>query len=292
MKEVDVSVIMPAYNAAAFIEEAIDSILNQEFKGCYELLIADDCSTDNTVEIISRYAMAFPEKIKQTLNDKNLGPSSNYNQLSNRAKGKYLAFCDSDDWWTSSLKLQKQFDYLESHSDIGMVCSADNSYVFGEADNCNDSRILSFESLIKGRDDIQNSSIMCRKSLFDKMRQECHWFVEHNCFFDSVWAYWFSLYSKIWCMEEKLSVYRDRDNSDCRSTDEKKRYRLDKRYYMIKTRFLLTNGIDADAIMDYLLQEYDCLYEFAKWKGESKVRQSVAYRVGSSILHPLKMVKE
>ena len=169
-----------------------------------------------------------------------------------------------------------------------MVCSADNTSVFGEADKCDDNRILSFENLIKVRDDIQNSSIMCRKSLFDKMRQECHWFVEHDCFFDSVWAYWFSLYSKIYCMEEQLSVYRERENSDCHTTDEKRRYLLDKRYYMIKSRFLLTNGIDVDEVMDYLLREYDYLYKVARWEGDLKARQSSYYKLGSSILNPFK----
>ena len=141
----DISVIMPAYNAADYIGEALDSVLNQNFCGNYEVLVADDCSADNTVEIISQYVSLFPEKVKIVLNEKNLGCSSNSNQLSSMAKGKYLAFCDSDDWWTSPFKLQKQFDYLESHSDIGMVCSADNTSVFGEADKCDDNRILSFE---------------------------------------------------------------------------------------------------------------------------------------------------
>lgn len=125
-KNIDVSVIMPAYNADKFIRESIDGILNQNFRGSYEILIADDVSSDNTASIISQYQVQYPQLIRAFFNECNLGCSDNSINLCRCAKGKYLAFCDADDVWIDCDKMQKQYDFLESHLDYGMVYSFAN----------------------------------------------------------------------------------------------------------------------------------------------------------------------
>lgn len=90
-----VSVLMTAYNSGAFIDEAINSVLASTYTN-FELIIVDDCSTDNTAEIVKTY-LAIDKRISYYLNEKNLGDYNNRNKAASYAKGKYIKYCDSDD---------------------------------------------------------------------------------------------------------------------------------------------------------------------------------------------------
>lgn len=209
MKEVDISVIMPAYNAATYIAQSIDAVISQNFNGSFELLVADDVSSDTTADIISKYQTMYPDIVQLIENGENLGCSENSRKLCTMARGKYLAFCDSDDVWEDKLKLQKQFDFLENNPQFGMVCSSAkviNSHggVASDINSCE----LHFDIIIKQHTDVYNSSIMLRKSLYLRMMNDCQWHVMNKCFFDSVWAWWFTFYSKVWMMGEALISYR------------------------------------------------------------------------------------
>ncbi len=108
---------MPAYNAEKYIGEAIESILNQTFKD-FELIIIDDCSSDATPEIIKKYA-AKDARIASFRNEKNLMVSHTLNKGLLLTKGKYIARMDADDWSYPD-RLQKQFDYMEAHLEVGV----------------------------------------------------------------------------------------------------------------------------------------------------------------------------
>ncbi len=108
-----ISVIMAAYNRAAYIEEALDSIKRQTFKD-YEVIVADDGSTDNTKEILEKY-----EGIR-CLYLEHGGIATTRNAAVKAARGKWIAFLDSDDLWKED-KLQKQVAYVESHPDCRIV---------------------------------------------------------------------------------------------------------------------------------------------------------------------------
>lgn len=105
-----VSIIMPSYNSSDTICKSIDSILKQDFKN-WELLITDDCSTDNTVELV-RLLAAKDSRISIEVNSVNSGAGFSRNQSINRAKGKYIAFLDADDLWLPN-KLSSQVSYME-----------------------------------------------------------------------------------------------------------------------------------------------------------------------------------
>ena len=107
-----VSIITPCYNSAKFIGETIDSIQAQTFKD-WELIITDDCSTDNTTEIIERYIAADP-RIKLYKLEKNSGGGVARNNSIKAAKGRYIAFCDSDDRW-HPWKLAKQLEFMQKN---------------------------------------------------------------------------------------------------------------------------------------------------------------------------------
>lgn len=109
-----VSVIMPSYNTARYIGEAIDSVLSQDYPN-KELIVIDDGSTDATVDIIRSYS----DRVR-LITQRNQGAAVARNAGLDAAQGDYIAFLDSDDCWLPG-KLRTQIDYLEQYPDIGMV---------------------------------------------------------------------------------------------------------------------------------------------------------------------------
>lgn len=108
-----VSIIMPAYNCEKLIGTTIESVINQSYKN-WELIVVDDCSSDNTYGIVKRY-MKKDRRIKLYKLDKNSGPAMARNKAIEKAKGKYLAFLDSDDIWFPD-KLRKQLHFMEENN--------------------------------------------------------------------------------------------------------------------------------------------------------------------------------
>ena len=115
-----VSVIMPAYNAEKYIEEAISSVIDQSISE-WELLVLDDCSSDRTCQIVEKFCNT-DKRVKLIRNKKNLGVAKTRNVGLDLCKGEYIAFLDSDDVWYPE-KLEKQIASLkESGADFG-YCS-------------------------------------------------------------------------------------------------------------------------------------------------------------------------
>jgi len=104
-----VSIITPSYNSSRFIEECIDSVLSQTYDN-WELLIVDDCSSDNSCEMIRKYN---DNRISLIELEKNIGAAEARNIALRKAKGKHIAFLDSDDLWESQ-KLEKQISFMET----------------------------------------------------------------------------------------------------------------------------------------------------------------------------------
>lgn len=117
-REIAVSVIMLAYNQEAYIAQAIESVLAQQTGFRYELLIGDDASPDGTGEIAEDYARRYPDRIRVFRRPENLGASRNAYELLCQAQGRYLAFCEGDDYWTAPDKLAVQYAFLEEHPDL------------------------------------------------------------------------------------------------------------------------------------------------------------------------------
>lgn len=107
-----VSIITPAYNAEAYIAETIESVLAQTYTN-WEMLIVNDCSKDNTVEIVQSYA-AKDKRIKLINLKQNSGAAVARNTAIQNAKGRYIAFLDSDDLWKKE-KLQKQIQFMQQN---------------------------------------------------------------------------------------------------------------------------------------------------------------------------------
>lgn len=116
-----VSVIVVTYNQQDTIARTLDSILEQKTDFPVEIEIADDCSTDSTGDICRRYVDNYPDKIRYTRNERNLGVRENYYRALLRCRAEYIADCAGDDFWCDALKLQKQVEILDANPDIGLV---------------------------------------------------------------------------------------------------------------------------------------------------------------------------
>jgi len=144
-----VSICCITYNHVAHISQCLDGFLMQKTTFIFEILIHDDASTDGTADIIRKYVAKYPHLIKpvyQVENQYSKGVKimSTYNY--SRARGKYIALCEGDDYWIDPLKLQKQIDVLESDSSIGLVYT--DFYVYDE----NEKRMTSFPLKVKNGD--------------------------------------------------------------------------------------------------------------------------------------------
>lgn len=111
----DISVIVLTYYHEKYIAQALESILSQETHLTYEILVGDDASGDHTPEILQEYAARYPGIIKLVLRKKNTGANYNSMDMGRRAIGKYIAYLEGDDFWLDPHKLQKQYDFLDTH---------------------------------------------------------------------------------------------------------------------------------------------------------------------------------
>lgn len=122
-----VSISCITYNHAPFIRQCLDGLLIQKTDFPIEIVLYDDASTDETVQIVKEYASKFPGIFKPFFNSENQyskgirGINMKFNF--HRCEGKYIAFCEGDDFWTDSFKLQKQIDFLEKNKEFSMSCT-------------------------------------------------------------------------------------------------------------------------------------------------------------------------
>jgi glycosyltransferase involved in cell wall biosynthesis len=117
-----VCVLMLTYNHKKYIADAIEGVLKQETDFPYELIIANDASTDSTDEIINKLIGNHPKGnlIKYFNHDSNMGMLPNFIFALNQGKGKYIAVCEGDDYWADPLKLQRQVDFLKTNEDYAI----------------------------------------------------------------------------------------------------------------------------------------------------------------------------
>jgi glycosyltransferase involved in cell wall biosynthesis len=115
-----VSVVMITYNHEPYIAQAIEGVVSQETDFPIELIIGEDCSTDRTREIVLDYQRRYPEMIRVLFSEKNIGGHKNFRRTALAARGRYMAFCEGDDWWHRRDKLQLQIPAFR----------ADNSLVY------------------------------------------------------------------------------------------------------------------------------------------------------------------
>ena len=201
-----VSIITPAHNSSLYIKEMIKSIINQTYKN-WELLITDDYSSDNTIEIIESY-IVIDSRIKLYHLSQNSGASVARNNSIKNAIGRFIAFCDSDDYWASD-KLEKQIPFMLekqttlSYSNYNIV--NENGELLGE---CISPKQVTYNDMIR------TNYIGCLTAIYDSERIGKVYMEDIKARQD--WVLWLSILKKegtAFCFPQKLAFYRKRKKS-------------------------------------------------------------------------------
>lgn len=216
METILVSVHCLTYNHEKYIAEAIESFLMQKTNFKFEILIHDDASTDRTADIIREYELQYPDLIKpiyQTENQYSKGDSFNRVNLINlnRAKGKYVAVCEGDDYWIDPYKLQKQVDFMEKNPDYclcvhgGYIVSAAEKTVQFSNRPYKKNKTFTVEEVIEGGGGLflTNSMLFLKEYAFDKPT-----FLQNAPVGDYPYAINLSLLGKVYYIDEFMSAYR------------------------------------------------------------------------------------
>jgi glycosyltransferase involved in cell wall biosynthesis len=159
-----VSVIIPTYNRGQYITQALESVLNQTFRD-YDIIVIDDGSTDNTGEILKKY-----EGKIRSIRQENQGISNTRNRGIRETNGEYLAFLDSDDYWTPE-KLKEQVNILDAYSKVGIVYSRMPIInKMGEKIGMKPAGVSgkNFKELLEVWGDLPTSTVMTRRECFEK----------------------------------------------------------------------------------------------------------------------------
>lgn len=175
MNNIKVSVVCAAYNHEKYIRDALEGFVRQKTDFEYEVLIHDDASTDDTVKIICEYEKKYPHIIKpiyQVENQYSKGVNISKTYLYPRVRGKYIALCEGDDYWTDEFKLQKQYDLMEENPEIDGCAhavqkrSAGDNTIVGYIRPSNKTGIIQIENVIEGGGEfVGTNSIMFRTEI-------------------------------------------------------------------------------------------------------------------------------
>ncbi len=126
--KVVVSVCVLTYNQEDYIRQTIESVLLQKCNFQFEIIIGEDCSTDDTRRICLEYKSQYPDTISLFFPKENIGVTKNSFEVLSRCLGRYIAFCEGDDYWTDPYKLQRQVDFMEKNPDYSLVYHKVNEF--------------------------------------------------------------------------------------------------------------------------------------------------------------------
>jgi glycosyltransferase involved in cell wall biosynthesis len=278
-----VSVHMLTYNQAPYVAKAIECVLAQKTSFPFELVIGEDCSTDGTREMVFDYAKRFPEIIRVITSDRNVGMRENANRVNAALRGKYIGWCEGDDYWQRQDKLQLQVDYLESHPDCGLVHSDQNRYF--EEHNIliknyyNETKNLPPEiyNIFEGWNGhhILTCTVMARKELVDKVKDDVNIY-NNKAYIGGLDIPLFielSMLAKCGYINESLATYTVRINSACHFTDYAKQTRFSMSVF--GAYLYLAKKYHASAEEKILMKRYiDASLNCALWNSDSELAKS------------------
>jgi len=219
---------MITYNHEHYLADAIQGVINQICDFEFELIIGEDCSQDATRQIALDYERQYPDIIRVVYSDKNVGMNANSRRIFDQAKGKYVAYCEGDDFWCDRTKLAQQVALIENDPKVCIVhsdwtrahfidntwqydyqesvhCRVDNKYLQGDlAPTWHYPKILRTCTILLHKSSMQawyDSGIMNNKYHFG----------------DSVLNYWITLQGAVAYLPAVTAVYRVSSNSALRS---------------------------------------------------------------------------
>lgn len=234
-----VSVNMITYNHAPFIAQAINGVLAQKTDFEIELLIGEDCSTDGTREIVLRLAEQHPGMLRVITSQNNVGPRQNGLRVFQESRGKYIAYCEGDDFWHDRDKLQMQVSYLENKPDYGLVYSDYDRYEVEKrvlhkncvhALNGGRSQAAGTISILRGRSGIQTCTVVTEKQLVEDIYDSDPYLYKTGPFMMGDTQLWteISILRKIHYIDRSLATHQVLPESATQSKNLSKKLRFRK----------------------------------------------------------------
>ena len=287
-RECLVSVLCTAYNHEQYIRQTLQSFVDQQTDFAFEVLVNDDKSTDGTAAIIREFEEKYPDIIRAFYQEENL-----YSQHINvyvtdfypKVRGKYIAYCEGDDYWTDMTKLQRQVDFLESHPEYsGCVHDTMRHYCLGDFP---DKRLIgrdddfdpAIEKVAKGTSySWHTSSIMIRSELVTHLPEfyEIGWdygFTDHPI------GLWMMFNGPVHYLGRCMSVYRMDSSPSSWSTGVDGQYEKLRKYTQGESKILecalKTAPAEYKAAIEYWLRERE--FELMYIEGRDREQRKPPY---------------
>jgi glycosyltransferase involved in cell wall biosynthesis len=253
--QIVVSVVILTYGHENYIEQAINGVLMQECNFEVELIITNDCSPDKTDALIIDIIKTHPKTswIKYIRHEKNIGAMSNFVFTLKEAKGKYIAICDGDDYWTDPLKLQKQVDFLEANKEFVLVSHKRN--------------IIENNKIIKENEEGFFSQCILFKNIIDKIFLDFDSSKIINL--DTFLMLFLENFGKFHMMDFTGSVYRLGNQGVWSKIDIERKFYLSQKSLKEMQLFFKLNNLNKSILIikDYELDNY---LRFSKRLKENK----------------------
>ncbi|MPQ46321.1 glycosyltransferase [Marinifilum sp. N1E240] len=271
-----VSVKTITYNHGKYIAQCIKGIVNQKTNFSFEFIIGEDCSTDNTMEVIQEYAKRYPDIIRVITSEKNVGASENDHRTDMACRGKYVTFCEGDDYWTDPYKLQKQIDFLEANPDYGMV-HTNFSIVKGDkvSKSFRGDEMLPtghiLDQLIRGNH-VATASVCMRNKILQKIRAEEQ--IKRNVWRMGDYPLWLEVASmtKIHYLKDDTITYRIHSDSATHGLDWNGDYYFFKDRYGIKKHYI--DKFNRKELLPFISKMYHReLLKFAIFLKDEQLRE-------------------
>lgn len=292
--EYKVSVFCTAYNHKPYIAETLESFLSQKTDFPFEVLVTDDASTDGTTDVLYEYAEKYPDVIRffhQEENRFSRGGNLYEEVMYPNARGKYIAYCEGDDYWCDSTKLQQQVDFLEANPDYS-ACVHNSLYRFCNSDRADESLVPSmgdhdvpFSTIILGMSHcFHTSSILgkaeyiCHPPEFQSVAFRTAGFTDYPLSLN------LAMNGKIHFIDLPMSVYRVNSNPDSWKSGYDDSYIKKTRFVngeiaMMKSMLPVLSGENLSLTEKELLKrEYELLYLEGDVDSMTKPPYDVLYR--------------
>ncbi len=279
-KKIKLSVMITTYNLKRYIDETLESVLNQNTKFKYEILIGDDGSDDGTIEILKQWEERYPKLIKLYVMERN--PNKTHNRISRASKnrlnllkqasGEYLIFLDGDDVYTDEYKLQKQVDILDKKDNLDCIACAHNIWVYWNEEKKHLLNTAEEQRKIKGSDYwkygmyFHSDTIMFR-NIFDKDSIKK---MPKNYYDDNIIMFYLLEYGDIIYIPDTMTNYRQLENSSWNSVNEIEKHIINIMDWDIELR--INNQLEKETITRHL---YSILY---LWKQRNHIPEDIKSR--------------
>lgn len=201
-----VSIRTSTYNHGPYIKQCIEGVLMQKTSFPFEYIIGEDFSTDETREIVFEYAKKYSQIIRVVTADYNVGSKANGRRCIDACRGKYMAICEGDDYWTDPLKLQKQVDFLEKNKEY-VMCFHNAKILNESASPIHFKKVEEREYLCRELYDdwiVPTASIMIKTDILQKKKIDYSKLLNGDIF----WVMSAFEAGKVYGMADQMSVYR------------------------------------------------------------------------------------